>query len=81
MNTLGIETRDAAQDFRREPLNFDAPTPWECVAEAEHDLKMLREDGIGVPPWMTLDEAIADAEAQLDRYREWAELAPNTWSY
>jgi len=74
MNVFGAEIADAREDMRREPLNFDAPTPWECVAETEHDLRLLRDgDDTGVPPWLTLEQAIAEAEAQLDRYREWAE--------
>jgi len=75
MDNLGIEIADAASDFRREPLNFDAPDNWECVAEAEHDLRQLRESDYEPPPWVTMtqDQAIAEAEARLDRYHEIAE--------
>ncbi len=75
MNTLGIEIADAVADRRREPLNFDAPDAWECVAEMEHSLKQLREDDYEPPPWVTMtqEQAIAEAEAELERYQEMAE--------
>lgn len=72
MNTQGIEIRDAVEDMRREPLDFDNPTWAECMADEEVALRLLQDDSNGVPPWMTVDAAIAEAEDRIENLRELA---------
>jgi hypothetical protein len=48
----------------------DLPSDAECIAECEDTIRRLEAgDTALVPPWLTLEETLEQAKAELERYR------------